>query len=413
MKRKIFILAAIFSMSGLFAQKINTDVEPKLFKFKFKENDQSRILSTVTEDVYLNGRFNHTAVILNRISSIITEVDENGKGTAQAVFMTTENSAKAWNNKSYSWGEEYESVFTRDVNGKYEIEDIYFMPTVRDVPVFPDHEIKPGEGWSRQGYEAHDLRRTFGIEKPFQFPFDANYIYRGDIENEDGKTLSLIELNYKMFFTTPNLNSNYNAVLDAPKITTGFSHQKIYWDNERGQIDHYSEDFKIQIETFSGDVILFTGKAHAEVTEFHRSNTDENLKKITETVAELGLENVDVKKSERGLTISIENIQFQPDSSLLMDSEKIKLVKIGEILKEFENDLLITGHCAKRGTVKMQQQISEERASAVADYLAKLKIRNPNCIFTQGKGASEPVDSNQTEEGRARNRRVEITIMDK
>ena len=158
---------------------------------------------------------------------------------------------------------------------------------------------------------------------------------------------------------------------------------------------------------------MFTGKAHAEVTEFHRSNTDENLKKITETVAELGLENIDVKKSDRGLTISIENIQFQPDSSLLMDSEKIKLVKIGEILKEFENDLLVTGHCAKRGTLKMQQQISEERASAVADYLAKLKIRNPNCIFTQGKGASDPVDTNQTEEGRARNRRVEITIMDK
>ena len=157
MKQKLLLLAAIISMSGLFAQKINTDAEPKLFQFKFKENDQSRILSTVTEDVYLNGRFNHTAVILNRISSIITEVDENGRGTAQAVFMTTENSAKAWNNKSYSWGEEYESVFTRDTNGKYEIEDIYFMPTVRDVPVCPDHEVKPGQGWSRQGYEAHEL----------------------------------------------------------------------------------------------------------------------------------------------------------------------------------------------------------------------------------------------------------------
>ena len=61
----------------------------------------------------------------------------------------------------------------------------------------------------------------------------------------------------------------------------------------------------------------------------------------------------------------------------------------------------------------MQQLLSEERASAVADYLSKLNVRNPNCIFTQGKGASEPIDSNLTEEGRARNRRVEITIMDK
>ena len=47
MKRKLLLLAAIISMSGLFAQKINTDAEPKLFQFKFKENDQSRILTTV------------------------------------------------------------------------------------------------------------------------------------------------------------------------------------------------------------------------------------------------------------------------------------------------------------------------------------------------------------------------------
>lgn len=413
MKKILLSFFFAFSFGNLFAQHLLTYSEPKLFRFKFNLNDQTRILSTVNEDVYLNGRFNHNAVILNRISSVITDVDEEGRGTADAVFMTTETSARTWNNTSSTWGEEYESVFTRDVTGKYEMDDCYFMPTVRDVPVFPEHAIKPGDTWKHQGYEAHDMRRTFGIEKPFIFPFEAKYTYRGDIETEDGRLLSLIEINYDMFFTTPNLKVQSQAVLEAPKITTGYSHQKIWWDQEKGQIDHYSEDFKIQIETFAGDVIIFTGKAHAEVTEFRRANTEENLKKITDTVKELGLENVDVKKSDRGLTISIENIQFQPDSAYLMDSEKIKLSKIADILKGFENDLLITGHCAKRGSVKMQQLLSEERASAVADYLSKLNVRNPNCIFTQGKGASEPIDSNLTEEGRARNRRVEITIMDK
>ena len=381
MKKILLSFFFAFSFGNLFAQHLLTYSEPKLFRFKFNLNDQTRILSTVNEDVYLNGRFNHNAVILNRISSVITDVDEEGRGTADAVFMTTETSARTWNNTSSTWGEEYESVFTRDVTGKYEMDDCYFMPTVRDVPVFPEHAIKPGDTWKHQGYEAHDMRRTFGIEKPFIFPFEAKYTYRGDIETEDGRLLSLIEINYDMFFTTPNLKVQSQAVLEAPKITTGYSHQKIWWDQEKGQIDHYSEDFKIQIETFAGDVIIFTGKAHAEVTEFRRANTEENLKKITATY--------------------------------LMDSEKIKLSKIADILKGFENDLLITGHCAKRGSVKMQQLLSEERASAVADYLSKLNVRNPNCIFTQGKGASEPIDSNLTEEGRARNRRVEITIMDK
>lgn len=413
MKRIFFSILFFLTLSSTFAQRLITDADAKVFRFKFHKNDQSRILSTVNEDVYLNGRFNHSAIILNRISSVITDVDEEGRGRADAVFMTTETSGRTWNNTSSTWGEEYESVFTRDVRGKYEMEDSYFMPTVRDVPVFPQEAVKPGDKWKAQGYEAHDLRRAFGIEKPFMFPFEANYTYRGDMHTEDGRIVSLIEINYEMFFTTPNMQTDREAIMQAPKITTGYSNQKVWWDNERGQIDHYAEDFKIQIETFGGDVVLFTGKAHAEVTDFRRANTEENLKKITNTVKEMGLENVDVKESERGLTISIENIQFQPDSAYLMDSEKIKLTKIAGILKDFENDLLITGHCAKRGSVKMQQLLSEERAQAVADYLSRMNIRNPNCIFTQGKGASEPIDSNLTEEGRARNRRVEITIMDK
>ncbi len=95
-----------------------------------------------------------------------------------------------------------------------------------------------------------------------------------------------------------------------------------------------------------------------------------------------------------------------------MPSEKKKIEKLGEILKEFSNDLLITGHCAKRGSVSAQQKLSEERAEAVAAYLVELGIRDEYHVFTQGKGAEEPVASNATEAGRVKNRRVEITIMD-
>ena len=97
---------------------------------------------------------------------------------------------------------------------------------------------------------------------------------------------------------------------------------------------------------------------------------------------------------------------------MLLPSEKKKIEKLGEILKEFSNDLLITGHCAQRGTVQSQQELSEDRAEAVAAYLVELGIRDQYHVFTQGKGATEPVASNATEAGRIKNRRVEITIMD-
>ena len=83
-----------------------------------------------------------------------------------------------------------------------------------------------------------------------------------------------------------------------------------------------------------------------------------------------------------------------------------------EVLKQFNNDLLITGHCAERGTESARQALSESRAKSVADFLIKNNIRSEYHIFTQGKGSTQPVASNATEEGRSRNRRVEITIMD-
>ncbi len=412
MKKSIFSAFFLFFTFFVFCQ--DEPQNSKLLKFKFHKGDKSRILSTVNEDVYLNGMLNHKSVILNRISSEVTDVLPDGSGTCSAIFMTSE-SATTGNGvfaENYTWGEEYKSIFTRDTTGKYKIDDIYFMPTVRDVPKFPEYPVKPGDSWQAEGHEAHDMRRTFNIQKPFKVPFVADYEYVGDITDENGKTLSKITIFYKLYFESPlqgSYNQNYG---NLPHITKGYSNQTVFWDNECGTIDHYSEEFRIMIETFLGDQILFTGTAHAEVTEFERVNTKENREKISETLSNLGIENVDVKENEKGLTISIENIQFLPDSSELIPAEKEKLARIAEILKGFDNDLLITGHCANRGTLRNQQLISEQRAASVARYLSELKVRDPKCIFTQGKGASEPVASNATESGRARNRRVEITIMD-
>ncbi len=384
-----------------------------LFRFKFNKGDQSRILSTVEENVYMNGKLNHKATILNRISSTITETDKDGSGTSEAVFMTSENSTGKSGNV-FQWGEEYESKFKRSVLGKYEISDEYFMPTVRDVPVFPEKPVSKGEKWTFEGHEAHDMRTAFNIQKPFKVPFTANYQYIGDeYDNKSGRLFNVIEVKYNFYFETPRFVSSGYDFLNYPKVTMGYSSQKLWWDNERGMIEHYTESFRIIIETFKGDNITFSGTAHAEVNEFHRSSTEENIRKIKDFVGDSGIENVEVTSNEKGVTISVENIQFAPDSSRLMESEKQKLIKISQILKEFENDLLITGHCADRGSQKNQQKLSEDRAISVAEFLSELGVRNPNCIFTQGKGAREPVASNSIEKGRARNRRVEITLMDK
>lgn len=397
-------LTAILALSTLVLPVFS---EETLFRFKHTKGDSASYVSTVNEDVYINGKFSNRSKIINRISSQITDILEDGSAEIHATYMTTESSDS--NFSSVQWGEEFESHFIRNTNGEMDIEDFYFMPTVRNVPVFPDKPVDIGDTWTAAGEEAQDLRMAFGVEKPFHVPFTAKYQYLRDETTEDGKKLNVISSNYTFYYDSPaTYIDNYNL----PASTMGNSSEIIYWDNEKGIIDHYQEDFKIIIETFAGDMYTFKGIAGAEVTEFKSLNNDANLKLIEQTVNDLEIENVSVKKSDKGLTISIENIQFEPDSAKLLPSEKLKLKKISSILLQFQNDLLITGHCAERGTVNARQRLSEERADSVASFLKTLGVRDEYHVFTMGKGSREPVATNATEEGRAKNRRVEITILD-
>lgn len=378
------------------------------FKFKFAEGDSYRILSTVQEDVLVNGQFDHYAEIVNRISVSVDSV-EGDKGTHSALFMTSESSTN-YGNRQFTWGEEYESKFTRDSLGHYTISDEYFMPVVRDVPIFPEGDVQIGDTWTAEGHEAHDMRRTFGINTPFKVPFSARYTYTGTVQ-EEGKTLHLIDVQYNLYYSSPRPKDS--NVLDYPAVTMGYSHQNIYWDNEKGAIDHYNEDFRIIVETVRGNVFEFIGTAQAEITEF-KSHAVDRLAEVQETINQLGIQNTEVRADDEGLTISMENIQFKPDSAELLESEKRKLRQIAEILKQFpENDLLISGHTALAGTAAARQELSEQRAQSVASYLMELGVKDAYHIFTQGFGAERPVAPNTTEEGKARNRRVEITIMDR
>ena len=139
--------------------------------FKYSKGDTYRILSTVKENVIVNGKYNHSAEIVNRISVEITDVDEDGWGKHEARFMTSETAILGVNEKEFSWGQEYESIFWISPLGEYSVSDEFFMPTTRNVPLFPPYSIAVNEGWIGEGLEVHDLRESFGISKPYIIPF--------------------------------------------------------------------------------------------------------------------------------------------------------------------------------------------------------------------------------------------------
>jgi outer membrane protein OmpA-like peptidoglycan-associated protein len=409
MKKLIFVFAGLLFF---FALDFGS---AEVFRFKYSKGDTYRILSTVSEDVWVNGVFNNHTEIVNRSGVTVTET-VGDRARHEASFMVTQNSTVAGTDEPWAWGEEYKSVYTRDQYGKYTVSDQYFLPTIRDVPVFSQTDIPVGGIWEAQGEEAHDLRGTFNINKPFKVPFNAQYTYTGAEKMEDNRTLHVITAQYTMEFEAPRPPATTrNTLTDYPAKTTGYSHQTIFWDNDKGAIDHYYEDFRIVIETSAGNVFEFTGKVQTEVTDYtgDRARVEDTAVVLQAQIDFTGIENVTVAQGDRGLTFSIENINFAADSDVLRDSEKKILDTLADLLEAFpNNDLLVTGHTARAGSVVTQQELSERRAKSIADYLISQGVLDAHRIFTRGLGSTKPIATNNTEAGRAKNRRVEITVLE-
>ncbi|MFQ3547669.1 MAG: OmpA family protein [Termitinemataceae bacterium] len=377
------------------------------FVFSYSAGDMYRVVSTVQEDVYVNRRFSHQAEILNKIAVTITGVN-NGIARHEATFQTSERSVGASSGRVFQWSQEYKSIFNRDSFGRFTIAPEYFMPVVRNVPLFPDRELAPGDTWSAEGEEVHDFRTSFGIPEPYRIPFTANYAYLGTQKYKE-KTYPAISVSYRIFYEAPG---GKTASLWPYRIM-GASDQKIYWDLELGQPAAYTEQFRMIFELSNGQTVEYRGTAQAEIIEAKPMNRDAIAKEITRDIIDKGIANTTVRVVPEGITISLENIQFEADSAILLPTEKAKLEQIAEILKRYpDRDILIGGHTALAGTAEGRAKLSQERAATVADYLIRLGARRSEQVIVRGFGAERPVADNSTEEGRQRNRRVEITILE-
>jgi outer membrane protein OmpA-like peptidoglycan-associated protein len=97
----------------------------------------------------------------------------------------------------------------------------------------------------------------------------------------------------------------------------------------------------------------------------------------------------------------------------MLPGEREKLDKLKEILLRYpERDILVSGHTARAGCESGHMELSLERATVIADYLIANAVRPPDRIVVRGYGAERPIADNRTEEGRQKNRRVEITLLE-
>ncbi|MEY5097927.1 MAG: hypothetical protein RJA36_646 [Pseudomonadota bacterium] len=102
---------------------------------------------------------------------------------------------------------------------------------------------------------------------------------------------------------------------------------------------------------------------------------------------------------------------FDFDKSVLKKEGKAKLDDLVSKVKGINLEVIIAvGHTDSVGTDAYNQKLSERRAEAVKAYLVSKGI-DKNRVYTEGKGEKQPVASNKTKDGRAKNRRVEIEVV--
>lgn len=121
---------------------------------------------------------------------------------------------------------------------------------------------------------------------------------------------------------------------------------------------------------------------------------------------------VTVESTDAGIRLTMQNLKFKPDSADLLGGESTRLDQIAEVLKLVPDQMiLIEGHTASTGNPTGEMNLSIERAQSIAREMARRGVKSES-IITKGSGGTKPVASNSTPQGKAQNRRVEITILE-
>ncbi len=136
-------------------------------------------------------------------------------------------------------------------------------------------------------------------------------------------------------------------------------------------------------------------------------------KQMDKQAEEMKKEIPDAKVERVGEGIIVEfndKILFGFDRSDLTTEARANLVKAVAVLNKYpDTDIEVQGHTDSKGTEKYNQSLSVKRAAAVTDYLRSNNISGAR-LTARGFGESAPKYSNDTEDGRAQNRRVEFLI---
>ena len=197
-----------------------------------------------------------------------------------------------------------------------------------------------------------------------------------------------------ILISSQNKLCNHSAISLTKKLTQ--YHQKL---------KIYTIDYKTGYNYFS----LLKDIAKIGHGKYYVATNRSNLTSILNTITKKT--NKDLHVRIKKTVKSLYTVHFQYNSSRLLPKDQKKLKQVAHYLQTHYYKVEIQGHTDSKGSAKLNQKVSLKRANEVANKLLKLGVDKKTIKRIIGYGESRPIATNKTEEGRRKNRRVEIHLL--
>ena len=410
MKKLFFVLFCIYVNLNCFSQVL----------IQYNQDRTYTLVERTDLRRYDNGRY--IGLLSREVRSFINQ-DEHPKykNFYQGDFYVLEKTKRNSFEVTLGINEAIPSSFTISEDGNLTMIEDNGFPSFRSFPTFPKDKIKIGDKWNATAERAVDPLNKGIITR---LPIYIQYQYTGDGKYHD-EDIFILKAQWATRYGISYFDSQGDREL---KSAMGSHKADIYVSKKTGCAllvrDIVDETFVYQDGNkinFQGFITLFTEYPPAvdreiiipTLNRIAKNNDDKNDDDTQKDFfKDKDVPDISYENTSRGIRLTIQNLQFKPNSSELLPGEENRLNQIAKVLKQAKNSMfLVEGHTASTGNISGEKQLSVERAYTIATELIKRGISAEKFIY-KGSGSSKPIATNETPEGMAKNRRVEITILE-
>ncbi len=151
-------------------------------------------------------------------------------------------------------------------------------------------------------------------------------------------------------------------------------------------------------------------ESRASEAEYARREADLASQQVTSLTRQL--ENLQLRETESGVVVTLGDVLFASGQAQLVEGGRSSLEEVVDLLQtEPDKKIRVEGHTDSRGDAEANLLLSGQRAQAVLEALVSLGVASDR-ITASGMGEDFPIASNEDEEGRAQNRRVDVILLD-